>query len=263
MRRMASIILLVILGIGSLSFITNLAGADTQFDGTWVHMRGIITQWGSTPVYGLVGAFAGMVDRNGSYHEWAMVHAIWSADRPRLNCSGPRPPPENFTFTLYAAKLVNSTEISLNHLPYDFYILGTWNVIKITTSITFILDETEQIISIDFHRESEAVVTEAPGELCVVLNPQPPLPNIPLFELSIEGIDPLRGFVALWAIKHVEIKICDIDGDGKVDLIDLVRIAKRFRTVPGLWNYEHHMDFNFNNEIDIGDVATVAANIEG
>ena len=51
----------------------------------------------------------------------------------------------------------------------------------------------------------------------------------------------------------------------EVDLIDLVKLAKRYRAVPGVRFTEetHHMDFNFNNEIDIGDLTTLAANIEG
>jgi len=255
MRRSIAIVLLVMLGTAA--FIPSLAGADLQFEGTWVRMRGIITQWGSEPVFGWIGAHAGMVNANGTYREWARAHATWSKDRPKLNCT--EPPKENFTFTCYAARLINSTEISLDHPPYDFYISGFWNVVKITTTITIIVDETGQLISINFNRTFERILTEAQGELRVFLNP-------PRFELSIEGMDLLSGFVALFVIKHVEIKMCDINNDGKVDLRDLVRIAKRYRAVPGLWSYNHEtheMDFNLNDEIDIGDLTTVAANIEG
>lgn len=255
MRRSIAIILLAMLGISSFSFMSNLASADTQFQGTWVRMHGIALQYGSDPIFGWIGADAGMINANGTYHEWARVHAIWSSDRPKLNCT--EPPRENFTFSFYSARLVNSTEVSLNHPPYDFYISGLWNVVKITTNVTIILDETGHIISIDINREFERILTEAPGELRVFLNPRFE------FELSIEGISLLNGRVVLWDIRHVEIKMCDIDDDGKVDLKDLVKVAKRYRAAPGLWNYDHHMDFNFNDEIDIGDLTTVAANIEG
>jgi len=254
MRKAIAMILLAMLGIASFSFVTTLAGAGTQFEGTWVRMGGIITQWGSKPVFGWIGAHAGMVNKSGTYHEWARAHAIWSGDRPRLNCT--KPPLENFTFTLYAAKLINTTEVAFNYSGYHFYISGLWNVVKITTTITVFLNETTgQLIGIDIHREFEPIVTEAQGELGVLLNP------LYRFELSIEGIDLLSGFVRFFDIRHVEIKICDINDDGKVDLWDLVKVAKRYRAVPGLWTYVHEFDLNFNNEIDIGDLTSIAANI--
>jgi len=252
MRRRIAVIILAMLAISSFSFLVNLAGADFQFQGTWVRMRGIVTHWGSTPVFGFIDAHAGMTNVNGTQREWARVHAIWSYERRRLNFSEPPPQPENFTFTFYAAKLVESSEISLNHSGYNFYISGLWNVVNITTTI--LVDENGSLIS--FTRTIEPIATNATGELRV-------LDTWTKFELSIEGIDLLSGFVVGVFIKHVEIKICDINDDGKVDIIDLVKVAKRYRTVPGLWGYVHDMDFNFDNVIDIGDLTTVAANIEG
>jgi hypothetical protein len=255
MKKMTVAILSALLAIGSFSFVIN-AGADYQVQGTWMHMRGIITYWGTDRVFGLIGAHAGMVNRNGSYHEWARVHAIWSYDHQRLNCSGPPPPPQNFTFTFYAARLVETTEVAFNYSGYAFYISGLWNVAKVNITITVITDETGQIVSIDVNRHIEPVVINATGELGVLV------PQF-LFKLSIEGIETLGGFVKLWVIKHTEIKICDINDDGRVDIFDLVKVAKIYRTVPGLFDYQHHMDFNFNDQIDLGDLTTVAANIEG
>jgi len=254
MRKTIPIILFAVLVMGS--FMANLAGADIQSEGTWVRMRGIITHWGEDPVFGFVDAHAGMVDKNGTYHEWARVHAIWCYDPPRLNCTKP---PENGTVVCYAAKLVNLKDVALNYLGYDFYVSGLWNVVKITTDITVIKDEMGKIISVTVTRTIERLLTEAPGELRVFLTPRPH------FELSIEGIPLLKGLVKAFDIRHIEIKICDLNGDDKVDLIDLVKVAKRYRAVPGVWFTEetHHMDFNFNNEIDIGDLTTLAANIEG
>jgi len=254
MKKTTAVIPLAVLVIGS--FMATLVGADFQLEGTWVRMRGIITRWGEDSVFGFVGVHAGMVDRNGTYHEWAMVHALWSYDPPRLNGTGQ---PENGTFVCYAARLVNLTDVALNYLEYDFYVSGLWNVVKITTNITVIIDEMGEIISVTITRTFERLLTESPGELRVFLTP------LPHFELSIDGIPLLKGFVRAFDIRHVEIKICDLNGDDKVDLIDLVKVAKRYRAVPGVWFTEetHQMDFNFNNEIDIGDLTTVAANIEG
>jgi len=94
-----------------------------------------------------------------------------------------------------------------------------------------------------------------------VLPPNPPLPMA--FTLDIKGIPLLRGFVLKYDVRFVAIKICDFNDDGKVDLIDLVRVAKRYRAVPGLPSYVHELDVNFDEVIDVGDLTTVAANIEG
>jgi hypothetical protein len=257
MRKIVSMLLLAILGVSSLSFMANFANAGVQIEGTWVQMRGFMTQWGSNTVFGWIGAVAGMVNRSGTYHEWARAHAVWSYDKPRLNCT--EPPIENFTFTCYGARLVNTTDVSLEGTL--FTISGYWNVVRITTTVTVLTDETGHIIKVYWEYTVEKIVENATGELQVSLTP-------PEFELSITGIDTLSGIVKLLNIKYQEIEICDISGpngvpDGKVDIVDLVRVAKRYRAVPGIWNYDHTIDVNFDNIIDIGDLTTIAANIKG
>jgi hypothetical protein len=83
-------------------------------------------------------------------------------------------------------------------------------------------------------------------------------------------MDLLSGSVGVIVIRHVEIKIADVTGplgepDDKVDIYDLVRVSRRYRLVPGLNHakaeYDHNLDLNFNDEIDMGDITTVAANI--
>lgn len=256
MRRMMTIIFLAVLGMSSFSFIINISSADTQVQGTWVRMRGIIKQWDSDPVFGFVEAHAGMVDKNGTYREWARVHAIWSNETHRLNCTGIRPPPENFTLTHYSARLVNLTDVAFNYSGYDFYISGLWNVIKITTTFTVIQKE-DKTLNTNFNRTFESVAINASGELGVLLYPEFQ------FELNIKDVGKLTGAVIFWFIRHIEIKVCDVDDDGKVDIIDLVRVARRYRTAPGMFNYDQKFDFNFDDVIDIGDLTTVAANIEG
>jgi len=255
MRKSIALVMLAMLAIGSLGFIPNLVNADTQFQGTWVQMRGIITQWGVAPVFGFIGAHAAMVNRNGTYHEWARVHAIWSFEPPRrLNCT--EPPTENVTFTFYAAGLINSTEISLNHTvdnrTDNLYISGFWNVRNVTTTILVYGNGT-----IEVERVIRPMVYNATGELHA-------FDNWSKFVLCITGIPLLKGWVRRADIRHVEIRMCDVDGDGDVDLIDLVKVAKRYRTVPGLWSEnDYQMDFNCNEEIDMGDLTTVAANMQG
>ena len=69
MRKMVSIVLLAVLGVSTLGFMANIGNAaGVNIEGTWVHMRGFITQWGSKNVYGWVGAVAGMINKNGTYY---------------------------------------------------------------------------------------------------------------------------------------------------------------------------------------------------
>jgi hypothetical protein len=242
--------MLAMLAIGSFSFVPSLANADTEIQRIWVQMRGGITDWGGTPVFGWIGAQARMANVNGTYREWAGVHATWSYERRRINCS--EPPTENFTFSFYTAKLIDATAVRLNYSSYNFVVTGYWNVFNITTAIN--VDENGELIS--FTRNVVPLVTNATGELRV-------FSNWHQFELGIAGIDQLSGLVFGHRIAYVEIKMCDTNNDGKVDLKDLVRVAKRYHTMPGLLNYDHDLDFNYDDEINIGDLTTLAANIEG
>jgi len=249
MRKSIAIIMIALLSTAGFGLIPNLVGADTQFQGLWVRMRGIITEWGSTRVFGWISVYTKMVNKNGTYNEWAQVRALWSYDHPKLNCT--TPPTETFTFSVYGAKLIETTDVALNYSGYNFYVSGRWNVFKV--NITVNINENGEVISI-IRSPLMPVVINVTGELRVFNNWRG-------FELSIEGIDLLQGFIQMWFFKWVEVKICDLDDDGDVDLIDLVKVAKRYNLAPGLPNYEMDMDFNFDYKIDIGDLTTLAANM--
>jgi len=249
MRKSVAVIMLAMLVIGGFSLIPSIASADSQFQKLSVRMRGIITQWGPDPVFGWIAVHAVMVNANGSYHEWAAVHAMWSLDRPKLNCS--KPPTENVTFSFYVARLVRASMIRLNYSGYNFYISGLWNVAKITTSIY--VTETGELIRVE--HVFEPILVNATGELRVIN-------HWTRFELDIDGIPLLSGFVFMVRIAYLEIKLCDINDDDKVDIIDIVRVAKAYRAVPGTPHYFIEMDFNFDCKIDIGDLATIGANRE-
>ena len=253
MKKMVSILLLAILSMGTSAFMANVANADVQTEGTWVRMRGFITHWGSTEVFGWIGAVAGMVNNNGTYYEWAKAHAVWSEDIFGLNCTEPRL--ENFTFTCYGASLISTTDVSLEGTL--FTILGYWDVVQITTNVTVVTDENGYITDISWDYTIEKIVENATGELQASLSP-------PTVELNIAGIDTLSGTVQFLNIMYHKIKICNIAGDDKVvNIVDLVHVAQRYNSVPGLWNYDHTIDVNFDNIIDIGDLTTIAVNIEG
>jgi hypothetical protein len=248
-------VLLAMLGIASFGFIA-LAGADTTIEGTWVRMRGIVTEYGDDRAFGWICAHAAMINKNGTYHEWARVHATWCTPEYSPTLESTRPPVANKTFTVYAARLKKTTDVTL--ADGIFTVSGLWNVVKITITITVYPADTVQLTNIGKHCVIEPVVTNATGELRVSTN------NM-RWSLGIEGIDLLRGTVRVIVIRHWEIKIADVNDDNKVDIEDLVIVAKRYRLVPGLnyadVAYDHNYDLNFNDEIDMGDITTVAANM--
>jgi hypothetical protein len=254
MRKSIVIIVLAMLATSSFAFLPNITSADTSVQRIWVRVNGVITEWGTTPVFGWLGANARIADVNGTIREWAGVHATWSSNRPRMNCTVR--PKENFTLCAYSANLVNTTMVRLNYSGYDLYISGLWNVVNITTAV-YVTDTGELI---NWTRTIEPLLTNVTGELRIF--PLGPV-HWRQFELDIAGIDLLKGIVLIHAISFAEIKLCDVTGDQKVDIQDLVRVAKRYRTVPGMLNYDHESDLNFDDKIDIGDLTTIAANIEG
>jgi hypothetical protein len=214
-------------------------------------MRGRVTQWGMSPAFGWLCAHAKMVNVTDVSREWAAVRAIWTLHEPMVST---HPPTENFTISFFITKLVNTTMVELNYSGYDFYVSGLWNVYNIT--LAYYVDGSGNLLS--FEMSIEALVIEGEGELCV-------LNDWDDFQVNIDGIDMLSGKVIMYAVGHWEIKIFDVyDGDGqhKVNIHDLVRVARRYGSMPGLGDYDFEMDFNFDFKIDVGDLTTLAANIE-
>lgn len=250
MRKIIAVVTLAMLVIGAIAFVPTFANADTQFDSLWAKLRGVITKWGDASYFGWLKADVHVVNINGTIREWARVDAIWSNETRRLNVT--EDPVGTFTFSFYTARLVNTSIISFNSSGFDFYVSGLWNVWRVTTTLT--IDENDTLVS--FTRAVEPVVSQAQGELRVPA-------HTGRFELSITGIDMLSGF--LWAvqIQFKEIKLFDLTGDGKVTIHDLVRVARRYGSVTGMRAYDFEMDFNLEGKVTIGDIATVATNIEG
>lgn len=258
MRKTIAVGILVMLAIGGLGFVPNFAKADTtEYKNLWIQMRGFVEKWDDDPAFGWIGIHVRMIDVNGTSRNWTRVHVTWSngTDRVRLNCSDI--PKENFTLVHYAARLVNTEDVRLDYSGYDLYILGEWNVTKITVNIY--VDENGKFLYAE--RTFEPYLPElAEGELRVI---SVGLMRWRRFELDIDGLPLLSGIVAGYRIAYVEIKLYDLNDDGKVDVRDLVRVAKKYSMVPGLFGYDHPADVNLDDQIDVGDLTTVAANIEG
>jgi hypothetical protein len=251
MKKSIVVAMLAILAIGSFVFIPTFAQADTtKNQSLWIRMRGIIHQWGTEPAFGWINAHVRMIDVNGTYREWAWVHATWSNDALHMNCS--QPPTENFTFVHYAARLINTTDITQDSMDYDLSITGLWNVTKITVSVY--VDENGNLLYVE--RTVEPYLPDLVTGEFKVFN------NWRRFELNITGVPLLTGMIVGYRMAYMEIKLFDINDDGTVDIVDLVRVAKRYRFVPGLFNYDDAADVNGDSQIDIGDLTTIAANIE-
>lgn len=255
MKKMIAAILVTLVALCTVAYIPALANADTQFQVLGIRARGLATNWGNDTAFGWVNVNARIVNDNGTTHQWAGVQALWSLDRPRLNCT--TVPTANFTFVIYTARLINTTLIDVNASNYNLIISGTWNVNKITTSVY--VNENGTLLNVT--KTLEPLLVEASGVLRIAKGIQ--MNPLPLsFDLSIQGIPTLSGFIIFYHMEFRDIKLADLDDDGIVDLIDIIRIAKAYRAVPGMPAYAVEKDFNFNQQIDLGDLTTVAASID-
>jgi hypothetical protein len=297
MRKAITGIMLAMMAMSVLSFVPNYAAADFERQGNWVRMNGFISQWNASDgttkrTFGWIVANAAIVNESGTVHEWAMVHATWSnlTAYPTgehglgdCNVSDTVIVKGNFsyTFSFYIAKLLNFSEISFNKTEtnHDFYLAGNWNVSQITETINITWGDStggEPTWS-DFMRHititwtETPVVTNATGTLVadwgIVTPPKPGEISGPIgvgtFELDIDGVGTLSGYARKSFIWARELNICDFDGHGKVGITDLVNAARHYGEAPGFQNYDLSLDVNGDGRIDIGDLTTIAANIQG
>lgn len=208
-------------------------------DPTWVYMVGHIEWFGDKGVGGWCGAWA-------KIDEWAEVHALWTW--PQI-----LPIPGNYTF--YYARLVNASIIKLDYGGYYFYILGDWDVLK----VTLVYDAEGNITPV-----YEILVDDAPGELFVTGT----LGLWEDFTIAITGVELISGKVIFYRISSEgsipvgDVKAREVDApDGKIDLYDLVHVAHAYGDTPGVGLYNFDIDFNLDFRIDILDLTTVAANL--
>lgn len=205
-------------------------------DSTWVYMVGYIEQFGDKSVSGWVGAWA-------EIDQWAEVHAFWTW--PQI-----LPIPGNYAF--YYARLVDASIIKLDYNEKDFYILGTWDVLK----ITLVYDMEGNITKV-----MEIVADDASGDLSVT-------GGWSAFTIVITGVDLITGRVLFYRmVSDGPIPIGDVTGlvpdtpDGEINIRDLVHVAKAYGDTPGIGRYNFDIDFNFDFQIDIIDLTTLAASL--
>jgi hypothetical protein len=257
MKKIIAMTILATLMISSFSLVANAQDQYQGTQGTWLRLRGIIKQWGTTPVFGFLGAYVAIINKSGTIQNFTMVHAMWSPAVARLNCNNT--PTDNFTFSYYTARLVELEPpgISLNVSLGVMNITGLWDVYNITTTVIIPGKESPGLGWFPFNVTTvcEKMLTNATGALYVN-------DTLTKFKLNITGIDPLTGRCRTFYLP--ELNICDIYGTGKVDLLTLVQAAKLYGAKPGLGSYNQDafdFDFNCQGYVGIGDLATIAANI--
>jgi hypothetical protein len=286
MKKAITGIMLAIMAMSVFSFIPNLAGADFQSQGTWERMNGYITQWNttdgnSTATFGWITANAAIVNKNGTTNEWAMAQATWSdilraypmGDHPLgdVNVSDTVIGNFSYTFSFYTARLLNFSDLSFNKTEtgHDFYLAGIWNVSQVTETIniTWIYPTTNVTWWGDHMKQITITWTNTP----VAINANGTLVAdwgsahgwVGNFALSIDGVGTLSGFAWKTIEWTRELNICDFDGQGKVGISDLVKVAQHYGEAPGFAGYDPSLDVNGEGQIGIGDLTTVAANIQG
>jgi hypothetical protein len=220
---------------------------------SYVRLNGVINQLGSTSVNGSLQAQSRtFVINNTDSKQGAAATALWTTNTPRpINALRAK---ENFTYTFYAARLIDLNVSALNIDGNDFFMNGTWTVTQVKTSFTIITNADGNVTS--FHRDQDgtALATQAYGELKVTGTS---------FSLAIEGIDTLNGSVYAQRITTRMFNPFKISNDTADTLTnaDVTSLAKAYGTMPGWGNYDQRMDYNFNYKIDICDLATAASNV--
>ena len=222
----------------------------TQY--TWVHIVGPVTDWNGTPAWGWLCAHA----KISANENVSRVYLCWvpQMETPYFNMT---PFLTNFTFSFYAAKLVETESIQFNYQGNDFYISGLWTVLNITFTYTY-HDE-----CIDYEWTEQVIAENATGELKVY-------DEWSKFTVSIANIGDVNGLVRFSKMSSVRVLEGDVTYDGVVNINDLVHVARRIGSTPGWimgqmnFNLEEfaHVDINFDFQIDIHDLVSVATEIE-
>jgi hypothetical protein len=298
MKKVITGIMLALMAMTVVAFVPNFAGADasqTQTQGEWVRMMGNIVNWTMTngtitSTYGWVVANAAIVTVNSTVKEWATANALWSdilraypmGVHPLGDCNVSATVLGNFsyTFSYYTARLLSVSELSFNKTVtgHDFYLAGYWNASEVTETINITWSDSWNEPWSQYCGMITVTCTETPvaidetGTLVadwgVVSTPGTDMPvpgpiGVGTFGLNITSVGTLSGFAFRSFIWARELNMCDFNGQGKVDISDLVMVAQHYGQAPGFAGYDPSLDVCGEGQIGIGDLATVAANIQG
>lgn len=211
----------------------------------------------SLTFFGLVGSYGdsyafGWLHGCSKIGEWAKITVLF---HPEQSLPGAPPTPGlNESYSFYLVRMTpNKTSIAElgytdGNITYDFYAEGLWDIYNVT--FTYFEDNcTKEILTI-----AENVT----GKFYIA-------GNWTSFEVLVEGMDPIGGEVIGYTLCGVTLPeeegMADVNFDGTVNILDLIRVGRAFGTTPGLLGYSLELDVNQDLEINVLDLIAVAVNL--
>ena len=249
--------------------ISDITTTPPQFE--YIQLVGHVTDYNYTPAFGWLSANAKISTNStiGQTENMANAQAVWEPLSPSIlplwNVSAVAT--GNFTYSFYAARLINTTMVALNYSGYDVYIQGLWTVLNVTFTFS-------GIHWVNFTESESCVAQNVTGELMVNGNWGPTGPSASLcrtsagnFTLSLAGFDDVTGSVDQFVLHARAILDGDVLGHGVVDIYDLVYIARNIGSIAGspqlggLQSFEgiEKADLNGDFHVDIYDLVTAAS----
>lgn len=221
----------------------------------WVRIDGNITTWGTQEVKGALTLMAATTSQSRVPARWLdSANAIWT-NTTNFRQDG------NISYNFYAARLVKANFTMTDFQGNNFYLNGTWSVVNVNITRTVIKtgdSETGYSINVQSSLKITPVETKVYGELNVTNQWSE-------FTLNITGIPLLSGTVHRSIERQTMFNRFDIINAGTDNIVtraDLRAISNDYGAVPGMPNYDESMDFHGTYQIDICDIATVAANVQ-
>ena len=256
MRKAIAVLLLLILGISSLSATMSIVSAQESTEPVnpiirvrWLRFRSRVNEWGDGIYHGSLVMNAKTVSVPTVWQrQWASVRAVWSNEQ-RPFASETEPVGE-FTYTHYAANLLRLTALKLSREELKLNLTGIWNVNKVKITYQF---DSEGVL-IKSVREVTPIAIRTKGQLHI-------LDDWKEFKLEIEGVDALKGVGFTMITTRAMINPFSYQAGATATFQDLTQIARIFRAMPGLGNYIPELDYNMDSKIDTADLTTVAANM--
>lgn len=221
---------------------------------TWVMMKGIVTKFGQSEAFGGIMAHAKISESN----NWTKVHSTFTLKPPGEEAEMQEEAPPSteealrkLNCSFYVVNLATTTKTELNNGESDLYIEGSWNVYNRTCTV-ILTDSMEATINVTWRTIFEG----APGKLSATYDPSQ-------FTLKITGLDDISGFVTFFHVKFAKpfergIPRGDFNRDRKVNIQDIMQIAKAYRSRLGEPGYNFDLDLNPDFIINIADLTAVA-----
>ena len=220
----------------------------------WVRIDGNVSSWGTQAypeVNGTLTVMAATTSLSRVPARWFdSASAIWTNATTNYRQDG------SFSYNFYGARLVKANFTAVDFQGNDFYMNGTWNVFNVT--ITRTVTKTDDSINIQSNTQITRLETKVYGEFNVT-------DSWTKFTLNITGIPLLDGTVQRSIERQTMFNRFDTINagtDSTVTRADLAAIENDYGAVPGMPNYSESMDYHGTYQIDICDIATVAANVQ-